>query len=248
MRVGPIGRSPWRKLHRETSRHGTVRWVVRNGHGPRIPIDYEYGTPEFMTAYRAALAGNPLPARPRPQKQRASDKRKNRVLVAIRSCLKGALSRSRQREVPFNLTEDWALETLERQRFRCALTKIPFYGKHDSKSSRNPYVPSFDRIDPTKGYTTDNVRIVLFAVNTMLLDWGEEIFLDVANAYRANRTKRENLFPTFRTENPNLKTNGVDINYLEEHFSKGAGLRQSYAKTKHQWLRPKVGIFDPFDA
>jgi hypothetical protein len=218
MRVGPQGRSPWRNLHCETSRHGTVRWVVRVGHGPRIPIEAEYGTPEFAAAYHAAIAGRPLPARPRPHKQRASDKRKNKVLIAIRSCLKGARCRSRQRGVPFNLTEAWVLETLKRQRFRCALTKIPFYGDHDSKSSRDPYVPSFDRINPKNGYTTDNVRIVLFAVNTMLLDWGEGIFLDVANAYRANRTKRENLSPTFRTENPNLKTADININDLSEHF------------------------------
>jgi integrase len=46
-------------LHREVSRHGTVRWVVRVGHGPRVPMSGEYGSAEFMAAYYAAIRGEP---------------------------------------------------------------------------------------------------------------------------------------------------------------------------------------------
>ena len=52
--VMPRPRPP--HLLREVSRHGTVRWVVRKGHGPRIPIEGEYGSPEFNAAYHAAIA------------------------------------------------------------------------------------------------------------------------------------------------------------------------------------------------
>jgi hypothetical protein len=50
-------RPRWPHLLREVSRHGTVRWVVRKGHGPRIAMPSEYGTPEFEAAYHAAVSG-----------------------------------------------------------------------------------------------------------------------------------------------------------------------------------------------
>lgn len=46
-------------LHREQTRHGAHVWYVRRGHGPRIRISGEYGTPGFWAQYRAALEGVP---------------------------------------------------------------------------------------------------------------------------------------------------------------------------------------------
>ena len=53
-------RPRWPHLLREVSRHGTVRWVVRIGHGPRIALEETYGTREFEDAYHSAIsnAGN----------------------------------------------------------------------------------------------------------------------------------------------------------------------------------------------
>ena len=48
-------------LQRHKTRHGKFIWVVQVGHGPLIRINEEYGTPEFMAAYHAALN---LPAQP----------------------------------------------------------------------------------------------------------------------------------------------------------------------------------------
>ena len=58
----PMPRPRWPHLLREVSRHGTVRWVVRIGHGPRKPIVAAYGTPEFEAAYHAAVRGDAAPA------------------------------------------------------------------------------------------------------------------------------------------------------------------------------------------
>ena len=49
-------------LHREITRHGRAVWYVRIGHGPRIRIRADYGTPDFDAEYRAAVTGAP-PAR-----------------------------------------------------------------------------------------------------------------------------------------------------------------------------------------
>ena len=62
-------RPRWPHLLREVSRHGTVRWVVRVGHGPRTPIKAPFGTPEFEAAYHAAIRGEDVQ---RPRQGRAS--------------------------------------------------------------------------------------------------------------------------------------------------------------------------------
>jgi len=50
----------------------------------------------------------------------------------------------------------------------CELTGEPF----DLSPGRKFNSPSLDRIDPKRGYTYDNVRIVLNLVNAALGDWG----------------------------------------------------------------------------
>jgi integrase len=47
-------------LQRQISRHGRAVWYVRRGHGLRIRIRAEFGTPEFEAEYRAALDGTPV--------------------------------------------------------------------------------------------------------------------------------------------------------------------------------------------
>lgn len=51
-------------LQEERTRHGRRVWYVRVNRGPRIRIPGEYGSPEFMSAYRAAFDGE------RPQSQK----------------------------------------------------------------------------------------------------------------------------------------------------------------------------------
>lgn len=44
-------------LHRQTTQHGKTVWYVRKGHGPRVRIRAEFGTPEFDAEYLSAVAG-----------------------------------------------------------------------------------------------------------------------------------------------------------------------------------------------
>jgi len=48
-------------LQRETSRHGRTIWYVRISKGRRVRIRAEYGTPEFQSAYEAAVRGEAAP-------------------------------------------------------------------------------------------------------------------------------------------------------------------------------------------
>lgn len=47
--------------------------------------------------------------------------------------------------------------------------------------------PSIDRIDPSGGYTYDNIRIVCHAINCALGTWGEEILGMVTRAWMEHR-------------------------------------------------------------
>jgi integrase len=59
----PRPRPPY--LLREVNRHGKAVWYVRKGDGPRIRVRGEFGSPEFMAAYEAALAGRAAPVGPK---------------------------------------------------------------------------------------------------------------------------------------------------------------------------------------
>ena len=56
----PKKRPPY--LQRQVTRHGKVVWYVRIRPNPRIRIHGEYGSQEFMAAYRAAISGQETPS------------------------------------------------------------------------------------------------------------------------------------------------------------------------------------------
>lgn len=69
---------------------------------------------------------------------------------------------------------------------KCELTGIPFGfcpEKIGTGRFYNLWAPSIDRIDPTRGYTKDNVRRVAMKVNLMLGEHGDEVLYKVAVAY-----------------------------------------------------------------
>ena len=169
------------------TRHGKQVVYFRKGAGKRHrlpPLD----SIGFREAYMAALNGNPIPyVRDR---QKVADIRRQAVERALRRALPRAKRRDVLRNREHNLSIDWLLEVAERQCFRCALTGIPFYSPNSCTSAKNPFAPSIDRIDCTKGYTTSNVRLVVFAVNAMLMDWGEPVFKKVAEAYLGTKRAR----------------------------------------------------------
>jgi hypothetical protein len=62
---------------------------------------------------------------------------------------------------------------------KCSVTGYPFrLGTTGTNKCKNPFNPSPDRIDNTKGYSKDNVQWVVFIYNTMRNSFEEE---DVLN-------------------------------------------------------------------
>lgn len=87
--------------------------------------------------------------------------------------LRSAKKRSINRNLKFDITSDWVEQKLIVG--VCELTGLPFDFKSSKNTYRNPYAPSLDRINCSKGYTQQNVRVVLNSVNEALNEYGLEI-------------------------------------------------------------------------
>ena len=99
------------------------------------------------------------------------------------SLLTSARKRARDKGVKFLLSVEWLKEQWEYQNGCCKLTGIPFNLDSVKHRNYNPFAPSLDAIDPTKGYTPENTRLVCTAINIALNAWGEEVYYEVSIAY-----------------------------------------------------------------
>lgn len=181
----------FKNVSHEKSRHGKPVYYFRVGGGPKIRLPDDYGSKEFVAALDLAKARGV--AVPRPQLVRPSFQRtqKRNVGATLERAVKSAKARAKAAGVGYDLDSEWALDQAERQGFKCALTGIPFYMASEAPSHRHPFLPSLDRITAGAGYTKGNVRIVVYAVNVMLMDWGVQTFERVANGYRYTKANKK---------------------------------------------------------
>jgi len=89
-----------------------------------------------------------------------------------------ALHRSKRGELDFNLE---ILDLYKQLQQPCPKTGITFVlnNKGQNIGNRNPYSPSIDKIDPTKGYTKDNCRIVCWWYNVTKQRYSDEEVLNL---------------------------------------------------------------------
>jgi hypothetical protein len=95
-----------------------------------------------------------------------------------------ARTRAAKLGVPFALTREWIAERLSGV---CALTGRPFdMTRHKGGVRANLNAPSLDRVDSSKGYTMDNVRLVVVHANVARNEFTDADLL--ALAYDVIRT------------------------------------------------------------
>ena len=98
--------------------------------------------------------------------------------------LSTAKYRAKKRNLEFNLTLIKLKELLKPM--ICSVTSIKLSWKE--VEYRNPYRPSIDRIDSSKGYTEDNIQIVAWIYNNLKQDLpshiANKIILEMANGLR----------------------------------------------------------------
>lgn len=69
----------------------------------------------------------------------------------------------------------------ERCEGRCAVSGLEFRNTAVGNGrARHPFMPSLDQIEPGKGYTADNVRLVCVAANFAMNAWGLDTLIQVA--------------------------------------------------------------------
>ena len=87
------------------------------------------------------------------------------------SCLVATVrTRARKRGLPFDLDQHIGELQDRINKGACEMTGQLF----DLSPGRKWNSPSVDRIDPKRGYTFNNVRLVLNIINVAMGDWGEE--------------------------------------------------------------------------
>jgi len=77
----------------------------------------------------------------------------------------------------FDISVEWIQEKLEKG--VCEITGIPFDFEPHPVYDKNPFSPSIDRRDSTKGYTKENTRIVLWQVNLMRGEMLDEEIIEI---------------------------------------------------------------------
>jgi hypothetical protein len=98
----------------------------------------------------------------------------------IRELLKNAKKRAKNHGTPFRLTYGEVLEMWRRQQGRCAVTGIEFTEEWCGCRSRRPWIPSLDRRNSQRGYTVKNTRLVVYAANAAMNEWGVSVLDQLA--------------------------------------------------------------------
>jgi hypothetical protein len=163
-----------------TDRHGKVRWRVRKA-GKAIYLPGEPHTPKFDGIYQAAVRGDVI-EKPAREYQRNPHGVRGNFPHRIDRMLRQLRVRSASLRREFDLSHEWLIAELERCDYRCTLTGIPFQADRIDGKRANPFAPSIDRIDNSRGYTPDNVRLVLTSVNLALSDFGLDHLDEICRA------------------------------------------------------------------
>jgi len=92
-----------------------------------------------------------------------------------------AKKRCKEKGVELHITQEWIEEHLKHG--TCEITGMPFsFEPPTNEATRRPDAPSLDRIDKNKNYTEDNTRVILWAVNCALSEYGTETMLPILKA------------------------------------------------------------------
>ncbi len=186
----------FKNIDKTVTRHGKTVYYFRKGKGPRVRINVEPHDANFELEYaRAAKVWEEQSAKER----ELTEYEKVALARLISDRVKNARARDKKAGREGEITVEWVLQLMERQKYKCAATGIQFSTFSRRTHRMNPYHPSLDRLDGSKGYDKDNVRLVVLAFNMMRLDWGDDIFEDIARAYLGRGTAAPIAAPTSKT-------------------------------------------------
>lgn len=144
---------------------------------------------------------------------------------ALRS---GAQQRAKKKNQPMELDNEWLITRLEHG--HCEVTGIGFVLDSPQDCAIHPFTPSIDKIVPALGYTKENCRMVVFAVNAAKQDWTDDTLLAVAAAIFSNRNILKDFEMTLTV--PTIKDGSVTTSFQKPVFELVRGLIQTVGRAK----------------
>jgi hypothetical protein len=108
------------------------------------------------------------------------DEKRGHALVNV------AKHRAKRHLIPFSITPEDIQNRINLG--VCEVTGIPF----DLAKPRAWNAPSLDQIEPKAGYTQENTRVVLYAVNVMANSWGLQKIVEVSKGILSGRKEASN--------------------------------------------------------
>ncbi len=114
-----------------------------------------------------------------PESSRKATRRwnaQNPARKLLNQCRNSAKARGRECTITVEMIEGMLAP------MTCSATGLPLTWEHGGDSARNPWAPSIDRIDPTKGYVDSNVRVVCVLYNLARNNFPDEAVMTMARA------------------------------------------------------------------
>jgi hypothetical protein len=133
-----------------------------------------------LQAYHRKYNGDPTPE----QKKANLAARKRRKLASPRSRLYGAIYSAAKRHPTENIiTIDELMEMFAKQQGLCAISGVKMtWGDGEKNGKKSPVSLSIDRIDGSRGYEPENVRLVCWQVNLFKNEWSDTQMFSMAQA------------------------------------------------------------------
>lgn len=102
----------------------------------------------------------------------------------LRSRLDGALRRATKKNIPFEIGLDLIRDLWNKQEGKCAISSIDM--TYELDSGRIYSNVSIDQINPSKGYTKDNIQLVCMSINQLKSDFDMATVLKICNGIISN--------------------------------------------------------------
>lgn len=98
-----------------------------------------------------------------------------------------AKTNAKERGIPFLITLEDFKNIIERAGGKCEVSGIAFCFKTGrGEFRRRPFIPSLDRIDSSKPYEYDNLRLVCAMVNSAMSDYPDSLFFKMCKRVTEN--------------------------------------------------------------
>lgn len=167
--VGVQSKPDSRDLARGSGENGPIDLIVESKMPPE-PVDANFA--EWIRLVDEGMKYNPETAG-------------TQLPLGMHGCLQyrvtATRNNARKLKRRFTLTTEFIVEMYLAQKGLCAISGLPMMPETNQQFS-DPFAPSIDRLDNSRGYLRNNVRLVCRIANFAMSVWGECALIELARA------------------------------------------------------------------